>query len=86
MLAVVPDYFRSWGPSVGLGASVRMLKPVRANDHARVEWTISKVTASAKLKGWVVDLQGKLTREDGVLAMRAETEVLFWSQRANASS
>lgn len=83
MLAVVPDHFRSLGPNVGLGASVRMLKPVRAKDRARVDWTVSNVTRSAKLRGWVLELQGKLTRQDGVLAMKAETEVLFRSPSAS---
>lgn len=81
MLAAVPDYFKSWGPSVGLGVSVRMLKPVFAGDHAQVEWKISSVTNTPKLNGWVIGLNGSLVRRDGVLAMTGEATTLIWWPR-----
>lgn len=86
MLAVVPDYFSNWGPSVGLGASVRMLKAVRANERAQAEWTISNVREVPKLKGWVMDLQGKLIRADGVTAMTAAADVLFWDPKSSKAN
>ena len=80
MLAVVPDHFKAW-PSIGLGASVRMLKPVRSGERAIAQWTITRVKRASKLKGWIMDLQGKLSRSDDLVAMIAEADVLFWRPR-----
>ena len=80
MLAVVPDYFKEW-PNVGLGASVRMRKPVRAGECATVHWTITGVKQVSKPKGWIMDLQGKLTRSDDIVAMTAEADVLFFGPK-----
>ena len=77
MLAVVPDYFKEW-PNVGLGASVRMRKPVRAGECATVQWTITGVKQVARPRGWVMDLQGQLTRSHDIVAMTAEADVLFF--------
>jgi hypothetical protein len=47
-----------------------------------VEWTISTVREEPKFGGWVIDLKGKLVRADGVTAMTAEADVVFWGHKA----
>jgi 3-hydroxybutyryl-CoA dehydratase len=79
MLAAVPDYLRAWQPNVGLEASVRMLRPVRAGDRARIEWEVTDIADTPKLKGWIVTLTGRLVRDDGVVAVTAVSKSLvYW--------
>lgn len=80
MLAAVPHYLTRWQPNVGLDASVRMLRPIRADDHARAEWEVVRIARAPKLKGWIVDFRGRLIRDDGVVALTAESKSLvYWS-------
>jgi 3-hydroxybutyryl-CoA dehydratase len=84
MLAAVPDYLRSWQPNVGLEASVRLLRPVRAGDRARIEWEITDIADTSKLKGWIVTLAGRLVRDDGVVAVTAVSKSLVYWPGARA--
>lgn len=79
MLAAVPDYLRAWQQNVGLEASVRMLRPVRAGDRAHIEWEVTDIADTPKLKGWIVTLNGRLVRDDGVVAVTAVSKSLvYW--------
>jgi acyl dehydratase len=79
MLAVVPDYLAPWHPSVGLEASVRMLRPVRAGDRARIEWEVTDIADTPKLRGWIITTTGRLVREDGVVALTAVSKgLIYW--------
>jgi 3-hydroxybutyryl-CoA dehydratase len=79
MLAAVPDYLRPWQPNVGLEASVRLLRPVRAGDRAHIEWEVTDIADTPKLKGWIVTVNGRLVRDDGVLALTATSKSLvYW--------
>jgi 3-hydroxybutyryl-CoA dehydratase len=78
MLAVVPDFLSTNQPNLGLEASVRMLRPVRAGDSAVIEWEITNVASVAKLKGWIVTTAGRLVREDDVVALTAVSKTLIY--------
>jgi acyl dehydratase len=79
MLTAVPDYLRPWQPNVGLEASVRLLRPVRAGDRAHVEWEVTDIADTPKLKGWIITVNGRLVRDDGVLALTATSKSLvYW--------
>lgn len=79
MLAAVPDYLRPWQPNVGLEASVRLLRPVRAGDRAHIEWEVTDIADTPKLKGWIITVNGRLVRDDGVLALTAISKSLvYW--------
>jgi acyl dehydratase len=79
MLAAVPDYFAAWQPNVGLEASVKLLRPIRAGDSAQIEWEITDIVDTPKLKGWIVTVSGRLVRGDGVLALTATSKSLvYW--------
>ncbi len=84
MLAVVPDYFRDRGLNLGLEASVRMLRPIRAGDGAHAEWEIVDIADVPKLKGWIVTTRGRLVRDDGVVALTATSRTLLYWPRENA--
>jgi 3-hydroxybutyryl-CoA dehydratase len=79
MLAAVPDYLRPWQPNVGLEASVQLLRPVRAGDRAHIEWEVTDIADTPKLKGWIITVNGRLVRDDGVLALTAISKSLvYW--------
>jgi 3-hydroxybutyryl-CoA dehydratase len=79
MLAVVPDYLRPWQPNVGLEASVRMLRPVRAGDRVHIMWEVTNIVDKPKLKGWIVAFSGQLLRDDGVVAITATSKsLIYW--------
>lgn len=84
MLAVVPDYFKDHGLNLGLEASVRMLRPIRADDGAHAEWEIVEIVNMPKLKGWIVTTSGRLVRDDGIVAMTATSRTLIFWPRENA--
>jgi 3-hydroxybutyryl-CoA dehydratase len=79
MLAAVPDYLKPWQPSVGLEAAVRLRRPVRAGDRARIEWEVTDIADTPTLKGWIVTISGRLVRDDGVVALTATSKSLvYW--------
>jgi 3-hydroxybutyryl-CoA dehydratase len=79
MLGAVPDYLKAWSPNVGLEASVRLLRPLRAGDRARVEWEVTEIIDTPKLKGWIVTMSGRLTRDDNVVALTSVCKSLvYW--------
>ena len=84
MLAVVPDYLRRWQPNVGLEASMRLLRPVRAGDRARIQWDVTEIADTPKLKGWIVTMNGRLVRDDGVVALTAISKSLVYWPGAGA--
>ena len=86
MLAAVPDYLKAWTPNVGLEASVRLLRPVHAGDRAEAEWEVTDITDAPKLKGWIVTVSGRLTRDDGVLALTAVSKSLVYWPSVGPSS
>lgn len=86
MLAVVPDHLSSSQPNVGLEASVRMLRPVRAGDSALIEWEITDIASVPKLKGWIVTTVGRLVREDDVVALTAISRTLIYWPDSNPLS
>jgi acyl dehydratase len=82
MLAAVPDYLQPWQPNVGLEASVRLLRPVRGGDRARIEWKVTDIADTPKLKGWIVTVSGRLVRDDGVVALTATSKSLVYWPKA----
>jgi len=79
MLAAVPDYLRPWQPNVGLEASMRLLRPVRAGDRTHIEWEVTDIADTPRLKGWIVTVSGRLVRDDGVVALTASSKSLvYW--------
>jgi 3-hydroxybutyryl-CoA dehydratase len=86
MLAVVPDYLKPWQPHVGLEAAVRLRRPVRAGDRARIEWEVTEIADTPKLKGWVVMMSGRLVRDEGVVALTATSKsLIYWPGAAAAA-
>jgi acyl dehydratase len=84
MLAVVPDYLSTSQPNLGLEASVRMLRPVRAGDSALIEWKITNIASVPKLKGWIVTTVGRLVRDDDVVALTAVSKTLIYWPSSDA--
>jgi 3-hydroxybutyryl-CoA dehydratase len=83
MLAAVPDYLKPWQPHVGLEAAVRLRRPVRAGDRARIEWEVTEIADTPKLKGWTVIISGRLVRDDGVVALTATSKsLIYWPPRS----
>jgi len=61
---------------VGLEFWVRFRKPIYADETIRLEWLVVKVTPSAKLKGDIVELRGRIKAQNGQTALGAKGRVL----------
>ena len=61
---------------VGLEFWFRFRRPVFADETVRVEWLVVKVTPNQRLGGDIVDLRGRILRQDGQTAVGAKGRVL----------
>ena len=86
MLAVVPDYLKPWQPHVGLEAAVQLRRPVHAGDRTRIDWEVTEIADTPKLKGWIVTVSGRLVRDDGVVALTATSKSLIYWPGASAAA
>jgi len=76
LLGLTASHFSKNGSMVGLEFWVRFRRPVFADEKIKLEWLVIKVTPNAKLKGDVVELRGRIERENGETALGAKGRVL----------
>ncbi len=62
---------------LGLEFWQRFRRPVFADETIRLEWLVVKVTPNAKVAGDVVELRGRIRRQDGQTAVGAKGRVLL---------
>ncbi len=56
-----------------------MRRPVRAGTTATIEWEITEISQAPKLNGWIVTMNGRLVRDDGVIALTAVSKsLIYW--------
>jgi hypothetical protein len=80
LMGLTASHFSSRGSMVGLEFWFRFRRPVHADETVHVEWLVAKVTPNARLKGDIVDLRGRIRREDGQTAVGAKGRVLVTDQ------
>jgi len=76
LLALTASHFSKRGAMLGLEFWVRFRKPVYADETITVEWLVVSVKPNARLDGEVVDLRGRIRKENGETAVGAKGRIL----------
>jgi 3-hydroxybutyryl-CoA dehydratase len=76
LLALTASHFSKRGAMLGLEFWVRFRKPVYADETITLEWLVVSVKHNAHLNGDVVDLRGRVRKENGETAVGAKGRVL----------
>ena len=76
LLALTATHFAKRGAVIGLEFSVRLRRPIYADETILLEWLVVKVTPNAKLNGEIVDMVGRIKAQDGLTALAAKGRVL----------
>jgi len=77
LMGVAATKFSEYGPMVGLEFSFRFRKAIKANEEIKIEMLVVNVTEHAKLGGYLVDLRGRVVKEDGNTALGAKGLILL---------
>jgi acyl dehydratase len=76
LLALTASHFSKRGAMLGLEFWVAFRKPVYADETITLEWLVVSVKHNARLNGAVVDLRGRVRKENGETAVGAKGRVL----------
>jgi acyl dehydratase len=76
LLALSASHYAQRGAMVGLEYWVQFRQAVFADETIRLEWLTVKVRPNAKLGGDIVDLRGRVRKENGETAVGAKSRVL----------
>jgi len=76
LLGLTASHYSEHGAMVGLEFWVRFRRPIYADETICLEWLVVKVTPNEKLKGEIVELRGRIKRQNGETAIGAKGRVL----------
>jgi len=76
LLGLTASHYSRCGAMVGLEFWVRFRRPIFADETIYLEWLVIRVTPSAKLRGDIVDLRGRIRNANGATALGAKGRVL----------
>jgi acyl dehydratase len=76
LMALPATYFTARSEAVGLDFSIRFHKPVYADETITLTWEVVDVNATAAGRD-VVDMKGRVTNQDGELAVAATGRVML---------
>jgi 3-hydroxybutyryl-CoA dehydratase len=76
LLALTAAHFSKRGAMLGLEFWVRFRKPVYADETITLEWLVVSVKHNPRLNGEVIDLRGRVRKENGETAVGAKGRVL----------
>ena len=82
LLALTASHFSTRGAMVGLEFWVRFRRPIYADETIRLEWLVVSVKDSPRLDGEIIDLRGRIRKENGETAVGAKGRVLVTSNLA----
>ncbi len=71
LMALIASYFSKKHDVVGVDFSVRFHKAVFADETVTLEWEVVAVTPNPLRKGDMVEVKGRITNEQGELAVAA---------------
>ena len=77
LMGAAASHFSQQGAMLGLEFSFKFKRPVYADEKVDVEWLVVRVTDSERLNGQLVDLRGRLKKENGKTAVGAIGRVLL---------
>ena len=76
LLALTASHFSKRGAMLGLEFWVRFRRPIYADETITLEWLVVSVKASPRLDGEIIDLRGRIRKENGETAVGAKGRVL----------
>jgi 3-hydroxybutyryl-CoA dehydratase len=76
LLALTASHFSKRGAMLGLEFWVRFRRPVYADEMITLEWLVVSVKKDLRLNGEVIDLRGRIRKENGETAVGAKGRVL----------
>jgi acyl dehydratase len=85
LMGVTATKFSEYGPMVGLEFSFRFRKAIKADEEIKIEVLIVNVTEHAKLGGHLIDLRGRIVKEDGYTALGAKGLILLRNKLSQAN-
>jgi 3-hydroxybutyryl-CoA dehydratase len=77
LLALTASHFSKRGAMLGLEFWVRFRRPVYADETITLEWLVVSVKSSARLNGEIIDLRGRIRKENGETAVGAKGRILL---------
>jgi 3-hydroxybutyryl-CoA dehydratase len=77
LLALTASHFSKRGAMLGLEFWVRFRRPVYADETITLEWLVVSVKNSARLNGEIIDLRGRIRKENGETAVGAKGRILL---------
>jgi 3-hydroxybutyryl-CoA dehydratase len=76
LLALTASHFSKRGAMLGLEFWVRFRRPVYADETITLEWLVVSVKKNSGLNGEIIDLRGRIRKENGETAVGAKGRVL----------
>jgi 3-hydroxybutyryl-CoA dehydratase len=76
LLALTASHFSRRGAMLGLEFWVRFRRPVYADETITLEWLVVSVKHNPRLNGEIIDLRGRVRKENGETAVGAKGRVL----------
>jgi 3-hydroxybutyryl-CoA dehydratase len=76
LLALTASHFSKRGAMLGLEFWVQFRRPVYADETITLEWLVVSVKPSPRLGGDVIDLRGRIRKENGETAVGAKGRVV----------
>jgi acyl dehydratase len=76
LLALTASHFSKRGAMLGLEFWVRFRQPIYADETITLEWLVVSVKHNPRLNGEIVDLRGRIRKENGETAVGAKGRVL----------
>jgi 3-hydroxybutyryl-CoA dehydratase len=80
LMALTASHFSKRGAMLGLEFWFRFRRPIYADETITLEWLVVGVEQSARLKGEIIDLRGRIRNENGETAVGAKGRVLVTEQ------
>jgi acyl dehydratase len=76
MMGLAAQHFSQNYAMVGLDFSIQFLKAIKAGELIDMEWEVVGTQYKDSLNGEILDLKGKITNEQGVIAVTSSSKVL----------
>jgi len=76
LMALTASHFSKRGAMLGLEFWFRFRRPVYADETITLEWLVVAVKESSRLGGEVIDLRGRIRKQNGETAVGAKGRVL----------
>ena len=76
LLALTASHFSKRGAMLGLEFWVRFCRPIYADETISLEWLVISVKKHPRLNGEIIDLRGRIRKENGETAIGAKGRVL----------